>query len=212
MADLFPLTGLLLPRTPPFDTNGHLVGSLEPGRAVWDYEEFDGRVGQSDLRGTLHYASGKPRPKLSGDLASRKLRLADLGPVVGAPSTKQGQKTRQAASGKALPTQRFDTSKWNAMDMDVRFKSDRIERPDRKSTRLNSSHLVISYAVFCLKKKASVSLQLPTKPRSYLKQERARPRKNTIVRRPTPIFEPIDPTPPTRMILSLTVATYGPTP
>src|SRR5256885_5755058 len=27
------------------------------------------------------------------------------------------------------------------------------EGPDRKSTRLNSSHLVISYAVFCLKKK-----------------------------------------------------------
>src|SRR2546426_3889801 len=29
----------------------------------------------------------------------------------------------------------------------------RITRSDRKSTRLNSSHLVISYAVFCLKKK-----------------------------------------------------------
>src|SRR5256885_12649583 len=28
---------------------------------------------------------------------------------------------------------------------------------DRKSTRLNSSHLVISYAVFCLKKKTTVS-------------------------------------------------------
>src|SRR5256885_6652914 len=28
-----------------------------------------------------------------------------------------------------------------------------IPSPDRKSTRLNSSHLVISYAVFCLKKK-----------------------------------------------------------
>src|SRR5256885_12058016 len=27
------------------------------------------------------------------------------------------------------------------------------QRIDRKSTRLNSSHLVISYAVFCLKKK-----------------------------------------------------------
>src|SRR2546426_8373897 len=27
---------------------------------------------------------------------------------------------------------------------------------DRKSTRLNSSHLVISYAVFCLKKKTSI--------------------------------------------------------
>src|SRR2546426_8003154 len=29
----------------------------------------------------------------------------------------------------------------------------RVTQEDRKSTRLNSSHLVISYAVFCLKKK-----------------------------------------------------------
>src|SRR2546426_7716098 len=29
----------------------------------------------------------------------------------------------------------------------------RLDTQDRKSTRLNSSHLVISYAVFCLKKK-----------------------------------------------------------
>ena len=28
---------------------------------------------------------------------------------------------------------------------------------DRKSTRLNSSHTVISYAVFCLKKKSKIS-------------------------------------------------------
>src|SRR5256885_11199334 len=28
-----------------------------------------------------------------------------------------------------------------------------LQHTDRKSTRLNSSHLVISYAVFCLKKK-----------------------------------------------------------
>src|SRR5256885_11949094 len=30
---------------------------------------------------------------------------------------------------------------------------------DRKSTRLNSSHLVISYAVFCLKKKKKIQNQ-----------------------------------------------------
>src|SRR2546426_4837348 len=30
---------------------------------------------------------------------------------------------------------------------------------DRKSTRLNSSHLVISYAVFCLKKKKKKTMQ-----------------------------------------------------
>src|SRR5438034_6207805 len=36
---------------------------------------------------------------------------------------------------------------------------------DRKSTRLNSSHTVISYAVFCLKKKkesANINAQAPT--------------------------------------------------
>src|SRR2546426_2310325 len=31
---------------------------------------------------------------------------------------------------------------------------------DRKSTRLNSSHLVISYAVFCLKKKNDVDVYM----------------------------------------------------
>src|SRR5256885_4453035 len=33
---------------------------------------------------------------------------------------------------------------------------------DRKSTRLNSSHLVISYAVFCLKKKKKIKRRLCT--------------------------------------------------
>src|SRR5256885_11832268 len=35
----------------------------------------------------------------------------------------------------------------------ARGRDRRSPRQDRKSTRLNSSHLVISYAVFCLKKK-----------------------------------------------------------
>src|SRR3712207_6955706 len=36
---------------------------------------------------------------------------------------------------------------------DRRCRGDGRERSDRKSTRLNSSHANISYAVFCLKKK-----------------------------------------------------------
>src|SRR5258705_6879868 len=37
----------------------------------------------------------------------------------------------------------------------------RLERGrDRKSTRLNSSHLGISYAVFCLKKKTSAKIHI----------------------------------------------------
>src|SRR5262245_65204714 len=35
-----------------------------------------------------------------------------------------------------------------------------LNRPDRKSTRLNSSHLGISYAVFCLKKKTIQNIEL----------------------------------------------------
>src|ERR1039457_2956799 len=41
-------------------------------------------------------------------------------------------------------------------------------RSDRKSTRLNSSHLVISYAVFCLKKKTKQhTTSNDTKPHSF---------------------------------------------
>src|SRR2546426_7434441 len=38
--------------------------------------------------------------------------------------------------------------------------ADRALGADRKSTRLNSSHLVISYAVFCLKKKKRTATRL----------------------------------------------------
>src|SRR3712207_7085344 len=36
------------------------------------------------------------------------------------------------------------------------------QREDRKSTRLNSSHANISYAVFCLKKKKNTKIYSPT--------------------------------------------------
>src|SRR5437868_10842947 len=43
---------------------------------------------------------------------------------------------------------------------------------DRKSTRLNSSHVSISYAVFCLKKKKNSSI--------YLTSDDSKPRHTTI--------------------------------
>src|SRR2546426_5075624 len=47
-----------------------------------------------------------------------------------------------------------------------------VPHADRKSTRLNSSHLVISYAVFCLKKKKKTPTRVPDEPRKS--------RKNTV--------------------------------
>src|SRR5260221_8147160 len=55
--------------------------------------------------------------------------------------------------------------------------SDKVRRPllfanadgeDRKSTRLNSSHTVISYAVFCLKKKKIVLMLIKRKHKELL--------------------------------------------
>src|ERR1039457_6019388 len=47
-------------------------------------------------------------------------------------------------------------------------------RSDRKSTRLNSSHLVISYAVFCLKKKKTT--ERPSQHSTAACQSRSRSR------------------------------------
>src|SRR5690554_7281696 len=41
-----------------------------------------------------------------------------------------------------------------------KIKKDNIRLEDRKSTRLNSSHVRISYAVFCLKKKKKNKIHL----------------------------------------------------
>src|SRR5256885_12130412 len=41
-----------------------------------------------------------------------------------------------------------------------------LNQADRKSTRLNSSHLVISYAVFCLKKKNTLHSLCPFRNRT----------------------------------------------
>lgn len=127
LADLFPLTGIVLPDTPPFHTQGHLVGTLKPEGAVWDYRDFSGTVGKSDLRGDVSYVSAKPRPRLTGKLQSKLLRLADLGPVIGAKPSSPDKKPRP---GKVLPDDPFDTSRWNAMDLDLHYTGQRIERPE----------------------------------------------------------------------------------
>src|SRR6516162_10800282 len=50
-------------------------------------------------------------------------------------------------------------------------------RRDRKSTRLNSSHLVISYAVFCLKKKKKKKEKEKGKKKKKKKKEKRKKKK-----------------------------------
>lgn len=120
MADLYPLTGVLLPETPPYTTTGRLIGKKTGATWNWTYKDFTGTVGGSDLEGTLAYSPRQPRPLLTGALTSRQLRLEDLGPTIG---TKGNDK-----SDKALPVDQFNTAKWGALDADVKFTGKKLVR------------------------------------------------------------------------------------
>src|SRR5436190_9725384 len=61
-------------------------------------------------------------------------------------------------AGHALPRLSFPARRWPHRNS-CRPENREEPTPDRKSTRLNSSHTVISYAVFCLKKKIRRNLQ-----------------------------------------------------
>lgn len=151
LGELYKLTGVLLPDTPPFETDGHLVAKIDTEKAsVYDYRDFNGRIGDSDIHGSLTYSTGKPRPKLEGDVESRQLRLADLGPLIGVDSGKgtKAQKVRKEAppSGKVLPNDRFETDKWDVMDADVRFKGRRIEHGSSLPISNLSTHIILKNA------------------------------------------------------------------
>src|SRR5256885_9724048 len=67
--------------------------------------------------------------------------------------------SRLASAGADRTFRLWDTKTWAvkhqspAAPNNGEFYAAAFSPEDRKSTRLNSSHLVISYAVFCLKKK-----------------------------------------------------------
>ncbi len=151
MAQLYPLTGVTLPDTPPYSTDGHLVARLRnAGGAVFDYRGFNGQVGNSDLHGDVSFSLAAPRPKLTGKLSSKQLRMADLGPLIGVPSGKAApaqDKPKDApakrAGGKVLPTQAFRTDRWRDMDADVALEAGRIVHDAKLPLSDLSVHLVL---------------------------------------------------------------------
>lgn len=129
MAHLYPITGITLPNTPPFSTEGHLVGKLDKAGGRWLYEHFKGSVGESDIGGTLEYISQQPRPLLRGQVQSNQLRLEDLAPLIGADSNASKAKRGAAAvqpTDKVLPVEKFDTASWGSIDADVKFAGRKI--------------------------------------------------------------------------------------
>jgi len=119
LAQLFPLTGLVAPETGPYSLSGHLMYS----GLVWRYEDFKGRVGKSDLAGTLQVDLDGARPFMHGRVVSQALDLADLGPSIGATKKAAPRATASLSRTRVLPDMPFKAERWSHVDADVILKA-----------------------------------------------------------------------------------------
>src|SRR5256885_6600702 len=102
------------------------------------------------------FSSRRRHTRLQGDWSS-DVCSSDLVAVAERIRRKPGETPRSSFSGHQgrIQVQEILETLGAARRVNRRAARDIViaSRQDRKSTRLNSSHLVISYAVFCLKKK-----------------------------------------------------------
>jgi uncharacterized protein involved in outer membrane biogenesis len=133
LAKLYPMLGLAMPPSPPY----HLKGKIAYADRVVRFTNFAGSLGSSDLNGTLSVDTKGDKPRLDGDLNSRRLVFADLAGFVGGapgkPDAPNATPERKAvaeedkASDKALPTKRIDLEKLNSMNAHVTYRGKRIQ-------------------------------------------------------------------------------------
>ena len=154
--ELSKITGMILPDSPPYQLAGH----LKHAGNEWTFDPFTGKVGDSDLAGSVVYAKGGARPMLRANLKSKVLDLNDLGPLIGAPpgtgagetaSPEQRAKALQvAASPRVLPDHKMGTDAWTKMDADVQLVAARVQRPKQLPIDTLSTHLVLKDSVMRL--------------------------------------------------------------
>jgi len=136
MDDLYHIIGVALPSTPAYSTSGHLIRE----KTLVRYENFTGKVGGSYLAGTLQVDTSGERPVMTGELHSKVLDLADLGPTVG---------TRKSSREGVLPDAPFDPKRWHSVNADVKIKAGTLKRPeqlplDNLNTRIRMQEAVLT--------------------------------------------------------------------
>jgi uncharacterized protein involved in outer membrane biogenesis len=151
LEQLFPLLGIAVPATRSYATEGHLLHAANS----WRYEKFSGRLGESDIAGSLRLVTGGPRPVLTAELASKMLDLDDLGPMIGSrpasPAPAIGQPAKlPAASGRVLPDLPFKTDRWSSVDADVKWLAKTIRRAKELPLEEFSTHLNLRDSVLTL--------------------------------------------------------------
>lgn len=133
MAQLYPLTGIAIPQTPPYS----IAGKLDYADRKIRFDDFAGRLGSSDVDGSIAVDPTGARPKLTADLHSRRIDMADLGGFIGSTpgrastpgqtTTQRQQVAKAEASSQLLPTTPINMPKLRAADISLRYKGDHIE-------------------------------------------------------------------------------------
>ena len=133
LGQLEKMTGIPLPKTPPFNASGHL--DFANGRV--QFRDFLGRLGSSDLEGSLDVDPGKDRPEVIANLRSRRVDLADLGGLVGTEpgrirtpgqSRSQREELGQSESKpRLLPTRPLSVPTLHWADLHLRYFGQHIE-------------------------------------------------------------------------------------
>ncbi|HJU71716.1 MAG TPA: AsmA family protein [Paucimonas sp.] len=151
--NLYPILGILLPQTPAYSTEGHLTGTLNALGGNWTYDKFKGKVGSSDISGTLEYLSRESRPLLKGSVVSTLLNFQDLAPLIGADSN--AKKVQRGAApvqppSKVLPVEEFKTERWTSIDADVQFSGRKIIRKKQLPIDNLVTHIQLNNGVLTL--------------------------------------------------------------
>lgn len=120
LAELYSPTGVPLPATPPF----RLAARLRHKDGVWAFGDIDGRVGRSDVAGTLTVDRSQPRQRIGGQLRFRRLDLSDLSGFIGA--RRESGQAVAPRPGKVLPSRPLGLEKIAAANVDVEFVADEI--------------------------------------------------------------------------------------
>ncbi len=127
MADLYLLTGITTPNTPPY----RLTGTLTRDDALFTFNDFSGRVGSSDLSGDLKVDKVGDRRRVDAVLQSRLLDIDDLASVLGGTPrvTASGDTVLTSGAGaKLLPTAPLNVERLRVMDGTLRYRAARVKR------------------------------------------------------------------------------------
>ena len=166
MADVYYLTGLALPNTPPYEVSGTLVRD----KLVFKIDDFRGRLGSSDIAGDVAIDTGAKRPKLTATLASKQLNMADLAAPLGTEATPAHKPNSLASAPGAsssaaanapppallLPDAELQVQRVRGMDADVHFDAAAVtaaKMPMRKvrfHLSLDDGKIVIDPLAFAL--------------------------------------------------------------